>query len=138
MLLVSLLLLLCVFSLGKFPTSAEKPLQIINLYTVPMPVLSSMNGDNVGDVGDLRGLAEKIDSRVRIGERRPWQTLKDALFRNVKNGGLVELRGVLPVPLEERTSTQYSNFVSDLAPLTSYFLTSSRGGGGYNIVNIYL
>ena len=49
--------------------------------------------------------------------------LKNIVLRFL-SAGRVELRGVLPIPLEERTSTQYSNYVSNF-PVTAYHLTFS-------------
>jgi len=108
--------LLCLFTIGEFllhqrETDSDR---LSNYHAMPRTVLSSLNGDvpEHSNVGNLRELEEKSNNHVFEGERRPLQGLKDALFRHLK-GGLIEFRGVLPVPLEERTSTQYSTFVSN-------------------------
>lgn len=68
---------------------------------VPRPTQPGMSDGAVDD-----GLASAGGDRPI-----PLRDFTGAVLRYL-SAGPVELRGVLPVPLEERTSTQYSSYVS--------------------------
>lgn len=65
------------------------------------------------------------DGGLARGHPTPLRDFTGAVLRYLSTGP-VELRGVLPVPLEERMSTQYSTYVSAITRASSFFLEVTR------------
>ncbi|KAI3326922.1 NCS1 nucleoside transporter [Xylariaceae sp. AK1471] len=96
--------------------------------------LSTHNGrSNDAVMDDLRDPEKGANSNAAENEPRPSRGPTSIVLRYL-SGSPVELRGVLPVPLEERTSTRYSNYFSiwfcmnvNLLPITFGMLGPTYG-----------
>ncbi|KAI0458130.1 permease for cytosine/purines, uracil, thiamine, allantoin-domain-containing protein [Xylaria acuta] len=77
--------------------------------TVPLPMQS--DGSNYAVASDLQDPEKGAINDVADDGSTPSPGLRATILRYL-SAGSVELRGVLPVPLEERTSTRYSTYFS--------------------------